>query len=168
MPRKQRSRYRSRSSGPSKLAWIGGSTEPTNLGPGAKSNTNLTDELPDRAQNIIFKRGLTVQRLHLILRAFCTAATGLTEMAMGVIMVDGDAAAALAFPDPLTDVQSSWLMWDRRALDPQGIQQHIVYDSKSKRRFGSNDANLFFLIDNDDAAETLQFTIGYRLLLKFP
>ncbi len=87
------------------------------------------------------------------------------ETSFGFIMVDGDAVAALAFPDPLGDPQAPWLYWDTRVVLPASdSQQHLMLDIKAQRKFTGNDDSFIFVIDNSDAVQSLDFPLGIRCL----
>jgi len=169
MPRRN-SRRTFRSRGPRrKTAWFGGLTDPATLAPGLQSNVNLTTELPDTTENPIGKQGLTILRMFATLRINSTDANLSVEGSFGFIMVDGDAVAAAAFPDPFSDVEADWTFWDRRVfLPPSDAMQHMSIDSKAKRVFRGNDDNLMLIVQNDDAAQTLEFALGFRLLIGLP
>jgi len=84
-------------------------------------------------------------------------------------MVDGDAFASAALPDPLVDPDAPWMYWDRRVLLPASdSKQQISLDVKAQRKFAGNDRELVFVIDNDDATETIEWVIGVRVLLALP
>ena len=130
---------------------------------------NLTSALPDVDENPVGRQGITIVRMFATLRANSTDATLSAEGAFGFIMVDGDAGAALTFPDPRFDVEAPWLYWDRRTFLPASDSgQQLVIDSKAQRRFRGNDDSLRLIFDNDDPAQTIEFVLGWRLLLKLP
>ncbi len=87
------------------------------------------------------------------------------EVGYGLIVVDGDALSAGAIPDPIGDEQAPWVHQERRVLlPPSDSQQHLKVDTKVKRRFQGNDQSLILVIDNDDAAQGIEYAFGYRLL----
>jgi len=125
--------------------------------------------LPDVDENAIAKQGLTLLRSFITLRLNSVDALLSAESVFGFIMMDGDAVAAGAFPDPRTDVDAPWLYWDRRVLlPPSDSGQHLRIDIRAKRRFAGNDMNFMFILDNDDAAQSLEFVLAFRLLLGLP
>ena len=162
-PRRSRS---SRAAPRRKTGWMGAVTEPTTVGPGAQSFVNLTSELLDVTQTPLARQALTIMRIVGMLRVNSTDANLSAEAAFGFIMVDGDAGVAAALPDPLLDVDAPWLWWQRRVvLPPSDAGQQINVDSKSRRRFRGNDDSLNFIIDNDDATQSLEFALGLRVLI---
>ncbi len=168
MPRAS-SRRSSRSTPRRKVAWMGGTTDPATVTAGAQTAVNLTSTLEDTTENPIGKRGLTIVRTHATLRINSTDASLSAEMSFGLIMMDGDAVAASAYPDPLQDPEASWLHWARRVLLPASdSQQHLELDIKAKRRFRGNDDNLMLILQNDDATQSFEFAFGFRLLLMLP
>jgi len=168
MPRR---RYRSsRNSGTPRMktAWMGGIQDPFSLAPSGQAFTNLTAMLPDTTEDPIRKQELTLLRVHANLRMNSSDANLSVDASFGLIMVDGDALAAQALPDPDTDPEASWLHWLARSFLPASdAQQQIQLDIKARRRFRGNDANLVAIWDNTDAAQTLDVQFSFRLLLGF-
>jgi len=152
-----------------KTAWMGGITQPSILTPGSQTITNLTSELLDVTNTPIARQGLTLLRMFATLRVNSTDASLSVEFSFGFIMSEGDAVIAGAVPDPELDVDAPWTYWERRvALPPSDSQQHLMIDSKSKRIFRGNDSSLILILANDDAAQSLEFVLGFRLLLGLP
>ena len=162
------SRRRSRSSRAPRrpTGWMGAATEPTTVAPGGQSFVNLTGQLLDVEDTPLAKQSLTILRIIGMLRVNSTDANLSAEAAFGFIMVDGDAGAAAVLPDPLLDIDAPWLWWQRRVvLPPSDAGQQIPIDSRAKRRFRGNDDGLNFIIDNDDATQSLEFALGLRVLI---
>ncbi len=91
------------------------------------------------------------------------------EASFGFIMMDEDARSSGAFPDPLNDPEAPWMYWGRRVLLPASdSQQHLELDIKAKRKMYGNDDGMQFIIDNDDPAQSLEWAIGFRLLIALP
>ncbi len=168
-PRRRRSQSRSRGAPRRKTAWLGGITNPLTVGPGGQATSQLTTELPTVAEDITARQGLTVLRIFMTLRMNSTDANLSAEATFGLIMMDGDARSAGAFPDPVSDVDAPWMYWERRVLlPPSDSQQHLMLDIKAKRRFRGNDDGVQVIIDNDDPAQSLEFALGVRMLLALP
>ena len=145
---------------------MGGIQDPATVAPGVQSLTNLTGTLPDTDEDPIGKQGLIIMRLYATLRINSTDANLFVEAAFGFIMVDGDALAALAVPDPDIDPEADWMYWDNRAFLPASdSQQYMTLDIKARRRFRGNDENALLVIRNHDAAQSLEFALAFRMLL---
>ncbi len=125
--------------------------------------------LPDIVENPIGRQGLTIMRTFVSLRISSIDAEFSAECAFGLIMVDGDAFASSALPDPVLDVTAPWMYWDRRVVLPASDSgQHLALDVKAKRVFKGNDDTPAFIIDNDDAVQSLEFSFSFRMLLLKP
>ena len=134
---------------------------------GSRGVINLLTSLLDVAASPLFRQGLTLLRCIGTLRANSTDANLSAETAMGFIMADGDAVSTANTPNPSLDVDAPWLWWDRRVLlPPSDSGQHLRLDIKAQRRLAGNDTTLLFLIDNDDATQSLEFALGLRMLFK--
>ena len=108
-------------------------------------------------------------RTYVTLRVNSLDANLSAECAFGFIMMDGDQLAAGGFPDPIADIDASWLYWDRRVVLPASDSgQNLHIDMKSRRKFRGNDDNLVFIIENDDAVQSLEWALGARILLALP
>ena len=146
-----------------RTAWFGAVTDPVTIAPGGQGTVDLSSPMGGAVGE---RQGMTIARIRGILRANSTDANLSCESAFGIIMVENDAALAGAFPDPIGDESNPWLWWQRRVLlPPSDAAQHIELDVRAMRRFRAADDTLRFMIDNDDAAQTLEFVIGFRLLV---
>ncbi len=148
-------------------AWAAVTTEPTSVVAGGQSFVNLTPGLISSTSP--GREGMTIVRIVGTLRANSLDASLSCESAWGIHMVEEDAAAASAIPDPLADAHKEWMYWDRRVLLPAsdaGQQLHL--DIRAMRRFRTRESEVLFVIDNDDAVQSLEFALGFRLLLKLP
>ena len=162
-----RPRYR-RSSGPRRSTFwtgmhMGGGSV---LAPGGQSSVELTQDMPVAGTNDVGRKGMTIIRAFIHVRVNSTHASLSVEGSFGLIMVDGDARAGLTLPDPDLDHGAGWLYWARREfLPPSDSGQHFELDIRAKRKFRGNDDGLMFVIDNDDAAQSLEFVVGGRVLI---
>ncbi len=168
MPRPRARRYTARATR-RRTAWFGAIFDPATIGATGQALLQLSAALPDVVANPIGRQGLTLIRTVGTLRANSTDAVLSAEGAFGFIMMDGDAFAAGSAPDPIDDPDAPWLHWDRRAFLPASdAHQHIHLDIKAKRRWRGNDMEFAFVFDNDDAAQSIEFTLGIRMLLALP
>ena len=120
-------------------------------------------------ENPIGKRGMTIARTELDVRLNSTSATLSAEGIWGVIMVDGDSVAAGVLPDPILDPEAMWMHWQRRVyLLASDSQQNQHFSIWAMRKFGGNDWNALFILDNDDLMETIEFALGWRILIMHP
>ena len=101
--------------------------------------------------------------------------TDVGEAIIAVGMVESDAAAAGAFPDPLGDTSFPWMFWKRVTLG--GIIGTAVghfppftleLDIKTKRRITDPLQELRIFVENDDGTFTFQMTMGLRILVSRP
>ena len=166
----RRRRSRSFSRAPRRrTAWTGRTIDPAIVAAGGQNVNDILTGLPDATENPIGRYGLTIMRIVGSLRINSTDVALSTECGFGFIMVDGDASAASAFPEPTVDEEAPWLHWDRRVvLPPSDSQQHLKLDIRARRRMGGNDISLFFIINNDDATQSLEYALGVRVLLALP
>jgi len=152
-----------------RTAWTGFSQDPVVLGPGGQGVSNLLGHLPDATVNPLYRQGLTLLRIVGSLRLNSTDATLSAEGHFGFIMSDGDAFASLTLPDPAVDHEAPWMHWDRRVfLPPSDSQQHLALDIRVKRKMKGNDDTCLLIVDNDDAAQSIEYAFGFRLLLQLP
>ena len=152
-----------------KPVWQGQVFELTSLTAGQQAVINMGSLLPDIVENPIGRQGLTIMRTFVSLRIASTDAEFSAECAFGIIMVDGDAFVSSALPDPVLDVTAPWMYWDRRVCLPSSDSgQHLSLDVKARRVFKGNDDTPAFIIDNDDAVQTLEFSFSFRMLLLKP
>ena len=98
------------------------------------------------------KKGLTLVRT--IIDLYCVA-TGTGTGALvhaGIFMAHGDAVAASALADPLTDSEQAGYIWRWQGnvftsvVNDSSQMTHLVYDLKSKRKFPSEDHELVFMM----------------------
>ncbi len=159
-------RYRRGSTAFNSMFWHGGAQDPFTAGPGTAQNLELTSGLPVGSAFNIGRTGMTILRCFITLR-INSQGPGSVEAAFGFGMVDGDARAAGALPDPHQDPEFPWMYWDNRAfLPPSDSGQHMSLDIKAKRKFRGNDDGLVFVLDNHDAVETCEISMGFRMLIK--
>ena len=172
MPKRSyRSRSSQRSAPRRKTTWIGQTYDPATLAPGGQSFIDCGgDQLEDNTETPIGRAGLTRLRIIATLRINSTDANLSAEMTFGFIMTDGDAFVASALPDPFTDPDAPWMHWDRRTvLPPSDSGQHLALDIRAKRVYrGGNDPTVALILQNDDAAQTIEFSFGFRMLLGLP
>ena len=167
MTQRRGTRRRSRARTPRRpTAWHGDLSDPATVAPGGQTAVNLTQTLLDVDESPLFKQTLTLLRAFITLRINSTDANLSAEGSFGFIMEDGDQTSAAGHPDPDLDVDAPWLYWDRRVfLPPSDSGQHLKIDIRARRKFAGNDVNLFFIMDNDDSTQSLEFALGWRLLL---
>ena len=168
MPRSRgyRSSYPRRASRATKW-WHGGFFNPFSVGPGLGTIQDLTADLPESTAFNIGRVGMTVLRTYITLRINSTDAIFSCEAAFGLAMVDGDALAAGATPDPFSDEEYPWMAWDNRAYLPASDSgQHMSLDIKAKRRFRGPDDSIAFMLDNHDLAQTCEINLAWRMLLQ--
>jgi len=135
-------------------------TSPVTLGPGL---TNFTDLTLGFHANL--RKGMTVVRILGTIRVNSTDASLSTDFAMGITTARGSAS----FPDPSGDAQEPWLYWFRgSALPASDSGQHRELDVQSQRLFRDQDRRLIFLMENDDSTQSLEWTLGLRILYKLP
>ncbi len=117
-------------------------------------------------QNVLAKQGLTLLRLFATVRINSQDAALSAEGSFGFIMVDGDAFAVQAVPDPMEDPDAAWLYWEARSYLPASdAMQHRELDIKARRTFRGNDTTLAMILQNDDPAQSLEFFLSFRYLL---
>ena len=82
-------------------------------------------------------------------------------------MIAEEAAAALIFPDPVTDSSFPWLWYKRGAVNGSEFFRYDI-DVKSQRKFRDAGDSLYLIVDNDDPANTTQHIFGIRILYRLP
>ena len=131
------------------------------MAPGGVAVTDLTAGF-----HPLLRKGITLLRMLGNISVISNAAA-IAEFTMGIAYVSDEAAAAGAFPDPSTDASFPWLWWKRVLQENDNTDQFAV-DVKSMRKFREANARIFFIMENDDAIETLNFGFGIRLLYSLP
>jgi len=164
--RSQRRRSQSRRGPRRQTEWNGVTTSPGTVGPGAITFINLVSAYNRAGVAGLLTgllKGVTFTRLIGTVRLSSTDSLLSADFAMGLIMTTDTADV----PDPETEIDRSWLYWDRRSVLPAVAGgQHIPLDVKAQRKFIHADARLLFVIKNTDSAQTLEFITGFRLLYK--
>ena len=89
----------------------------------------------------------------------------------GFMMVDADAGAAGATPDPQTDVSSPWLYWRQGHLHVRSnttlTDFHYQIDIKARRRI-TTQSDLVFIAESGGMQANVDITLGGRVLLALP
>ena len=162
---------RSRSSGGRprrRTMWFNGFIDPATVAAGAQAFTDLMIQAPT-GEGRIGRAGLTLIRTMGWLRVDSSDASLSAEWTAGIAVVDQDAALGSALPDPSSDATFPWVWWMRGvSLPAAGPTAWLNIDVKSMRRFRDNGAQLHFIMDNDDATQSLEYAFGLRLLYKLP
>ncbi len=116
------------------------------------------------------RKGITVLRIIGSLRVNSTDATFAAEWAAGFGIIEEDSATAGQFPDPQNDADFNWLWWMARAAPPAAgsTANNMDIDSKAKRRFMQGDASLWFILNNADSTQELEFKLSVRTLYALP
>ena len=166
-PRRRRSSNR----GPkARYAWETSVFDPASVGPGAETTANLASDSTGDVSQFAQVQGLSVVRIIGSLRVNSTHASLSVEWAAGIAMIEDDAFAANVVPDPLTQ-PFKWMWWMARVSPPPGAggsSIQIELDIKARRRFPGGTGILGFIINNHDVAETLEFALSTRVLLRLP
>jgi len=126
--------------------------------------TNLED---------VLSRGSTITRIIGNLWIRPGDASSETEGTFGIHMVEQDAEAASAIPDPLSDTTASWMHWQRFLLGTQatgelgrGEYHKFELDIKAQRKMVKRGDSLNLILENDDGTHTFTFALGLRILIK--
>ena len=169
MATRRQSRGRSRSSGPRRRTiWEAALTDPAVVAAGGQSVVDLTENFRVVAGSAE-RAGVTILRMigQIITRPSVAGAN--IEYAMGIAMVQEDAAQNNTFPDPTGDFGFPWLWFLRDLLYSAAIEAiRIPIDVKSRRRFRGDDERCYLIIDNDDPMDAMEVTVGIRVLYALP
>ena len=167
MPRRYSTSRRSRR--PKKdYSWSHIVTDPANVTAGGQASVDLLQNF-DVSQT---RRGSLVERIVGKLYVWPGDASNITEATVGLAMIEADAEAASAIPDPLTDTSFPWMHWERFLLGTQatgelstGEPEIIDMDMKPKRVIRDPQMSLDLIIENDDGTHTFLFALGLRILI---
>ena len=164
MTTRGRRRFSSRGGQKRQNEWDTIITEPTLVGAGAQGIVDLMSGF--HAND---RKGMTLVRMIGQIGIAPTGAGDQVEFAAGITIMEADAAAAGAYPDPSSDNLHPWLWWVRDApFRESGSTRNILYpiDVKGMRRLRSSADSFYLIVENDDSAHTLTLTVGFRMLYK--
>ena len=117
----------------------------------------------DAYQSRNMMKGITVVRIVGTIRVNSTDAVLSCDYVMG-ITVDAFGIVASA-----SDASQPWMWWKRSsALPASGVQIFLEIDIKAKRRFREDNDQLRLNVENNDAAQSLEFMPGMRTLYLLP
>jgi len=149
------------------MEWFNAITDPATVAAGASAVVDLAVGYRDVAGGV-GRKGCTLTRIIGTVRVNSTDASLSAEGTFGFVKYREDAGLANV-PFPSSDDDAPWLYWKRRVFLPASDSgQHIELDVKSQRKFNESDDNLLFVIQNDDATQSLEFALGLRMLWKLP
>jgi len=165
MPRRARS-YSSRPR--AQYAWEASRFAPAAIAPGNQVTARLLADAPVNTAEILQRQGLVVTRIVGNLKVVSENVSLDVEWAAGISVINNDAFNANVVADPALDTAQKWMWWEARNSPPANENFHLLYlDIKTKRKLNSRDA-LYFVIDNLDGFENLEFTLSTRVLVKLP
>ena len=117
------------------------------------------------------KKGMTIIRL-LIDLVCAAAATGTGNViAMGIAMVENDAVAAAAFPDPGAETDQPGWLWREvfsvytSTLNDRAQSVPIVRDIRARRRFPARQTSLYLIIDTVSGSTSINIDGSIRVLV---
>ena len=135
------------------------------LASNTNTGTSLTVNIEDDE-----KKGLTIVRL-IINLSYRTTTVGVGQrIAVGVCLLNDDAVAAAAIPDPETDDEKAgWMFRDglhviNNAAADGASMGHIKVDIRSARKFPDEDFDMFIIQETGPAATNVQVNGIIRLL----
>ena len=113
----------------------------------------------------ITRKGATVLRCVISFTALVPAAV--TTVGWGTIVINTNMPSTV-MPNPFTPNEVGWLCWDLVELTTValgGLVFHRSYDTRSQRKYRSDDEVLRLVINSDNA---LEGTFGVRTLFALP
>ena len=151
-----------------KTAWFGFQTDLTlALGSAAQSQTVLGLFVPD-----IDDAGKTLLRIIMDVLVVPPATTGDYPFTFGIILVDNDAVAAGATPDPEQDLADPWLVWRQEHMFQSTANATLArtqwhLDIKARRKIGAS-SDIVAIFESGGMAANVDLTLGGRLLMALP
>ena len=115
------------------------------------------------------KKGMTIVRILMDITWSSTVSGGLGRLAAGITLVNADAAAANAFPEPQSGrFESNW-MWCHPNLFHMWTTNRFFasrqYDLRSKRMYRNSDNELHLVMNNQDATNPIDVKGGICFLV---
>ena len=152
------------------MKWVQAETNIVALASGGVTNMLLFNSAVFGGAHV---KGATVTRIitNLVFRSESLAQ--LNRAYWGITMVNADARAAGAFPDPddMND-RASWLVRDKveNQMTAQDTSQwsRVQLDLRAQRVFRNEEEELHFLVTNAATGFTIQWGAFIRVLLKLP
>ncbi len=160
------------------MAWTHAFLDPSNLGPGGQARVNLLQNAQNPTSIIenrddIIRRGSTITRVVGSLWVRPADASSVSEGVFGLAMVESDAEAASAVPDPTDDTAFPWMHWERFVVGSEATGElatgdwiHFKLDIKAQRKMKSRRDALNLIMNNDDGTHSFSFALGLRVLIR--
>ena len=169
--RRRTSRRTSASRSRRKYQWVGFQTDETiALSASVNSQTTLGLYTPD-----LDDQGKTLMRIIYDLHVIPPNTTGDYPFTFGIMMVDADAVAAGATPDPMTDLADPWLIWRQAHIAMHantgpyqaGGLAGMPGDVKARRRITAS-SDVLAIFESGGMTASVDITMGGRILLALP
>ncbi len=142
--------------------WENAITDPAVITAGLKGVVDLTS-----GYHAAERKGLTVARIIGAVRVNSADATLSVEFSMGITMETEQSVTQGATANPLSNSRTPWMWWLRWvALPAAGPSVPWMIDVRAQRKFVGSRDSLMFLIQNDDTTQSLEFSLGLRVLYK--
>ena len=119
-------------------------------------------------------KGATVTRLIGKIVLYPSVVTTLVEMHWGIVVVNADAAAAVAFPDADTEADRAdwmirgWLVAKSGNISDGSQSDRVVFDTRAQRILHSEEDQLMVILDASASGVSLNFAFFIRTLIKMP
>ena len=101
-----------------------------------------------------------------VLRIIGNVRVNSTDVSLSADFAVGIAFMRFTAPSP-NQVDFPWLWWVANSATPPPSTPYS-FDVKGQRKFRFNEENLVFAIANNDAAQSLEYMFGIRILLQKP
>ena len=148
-------------------AWESSRFAPTTVGEGLQVSASLLADPVTNTVSALVRQAFTVVRIIGELKVVSAAAGFDVEWAAGISVINKDAFAANVLPEPATDTAQKWMWWKARTSPPSDENfAFMELDIKAKRKLSSED-ELFFVIDNLDMDDDLEFSLSTRVLVSW-
>jgi len=169
MPRPRRRSSRGRR--PTYL-WTHSVSDPATVTAGGQASLDVLQNVRSVAPEAI-SRGNSIRRVLGSLYVRPGDASSETEGVVGLTYTEGDAEAASAVADPVSDTLARWLWWKRFILGTQatgelglGDYKEFEFDLKMNLKLTDRTGALNFILENDDGTHTFTFAMGVRILIQ--
>ncbi len=120
------------------------------------------------------RKGHTITRIVMNLTLRANFVDLRYDVSWGLTLVNSDAAAATAFPNPEDeDDQPGWLLRDVATLQTSDVDDgsqflRMNYDIRAERLFRNQQQSLYFIIDQAASGNNLGWDLLTRVLVRLP
>jgi len=168
MTTRRRSRRSSRSATPrQKVFWVTNSIVPTTVTNGSQTITDLLSGATPLERNSL--RRLTIKRLIARLSVKLATASAGVEFSYQFLELTEAAIAGGEIPEVGVNEVGAYLEADGQAHDADNNDDSWVkdYDIRTARHLRGSDRTMAFHFENVSAANNLQFSLSFRMLIAY-